>query len=136
MHRLIVNAPPGVQVDHVNGDGLDNRRANLRLASATQNAHNRKIRRDNTSGFKGVRFDQSSQRWDARITFQGKRYYLGLFVTAELAARTYDQAARRLFGDFARTNLCRLYPYTSVATARTAEQLNEALRLVAALTKQ
>jgi hypothetical protein len=104
MHRLVIYAPRGVEVDHINGDTLDNRRINLRLATHAQNGRNRRIDRTSTSGFKGVHFYRSSRRWNAQITFQGKRYNLGYFDTPELAAAEYDKAARLLFRQFARTN--------------------------------
>jgi hypothetical protein len=88
-----------------NGNTLDNRRANLRLASPPQNAHNCKVARtNNTTGFKGVSFDKPRGRWIAYIRVLGKRYNLGRFNTAEEAAREYDRAARLAFGQFARIN--------------------------------
>jgi hypothetical protein len=105
MHRLVVYAPSVKKVDHINGNTLDNRRANLRLASNAQNLHNCKVARtNNTSGFKGAIFDKRIGRWAAQIRFRGKRYNLGYFDTPELAAQEYDRAARLLFRQFARTN--------------------------------
>jgi len=104
MHRLILYAPSRMEVDHANGDTLDNRRCNLRLASRAQNARNSKIHRTNKSGYKGVDFRKRERRWRAQIMFQGKTYHLGYFDTAELAAQAYDAAARMAFGKFARTN--------------------------------
>jgi hypothetical protein len=92
------------RTDHINGDGLDNRRANLRPATHAENMRNRRIQRNNTSGFKGV-YRTRNGRWRARITVvgQGKRD-LGTHATAEAAARAYDAAAVELFGEFARPN--------------------------------
>lgn len=101
LHRLIMDVPPGSFVDHVNGDPLDNRRENLRLASLQLNAVNRRY--DNTkSGFRGV----SRQRgvWRAEITIVRKRKHLGCFPSKEEAARAYDAAAITYFGDFAHLN--------------------------------
>jgi HNH endonuclease/AP2 domain len=106
MHRFILGTPDG-QIDHVDGDGLNNQRSNLRLATAAQNAQNRRTRSDNGSGYKGVTQSRSHgrpiDRWIARIG-TGKRSYLGSFSTPEDAAIAYDEAARSAYGDFARTN--------------------------------
>jgi hypothetical protein len=102
MHRQILGAPDGVQVDHVNGYGLDNRRANLRLCTAGENACNVGLRRDNRAGFKGVR--QDKEWWMARIQKGGRTVYLGCFRSAEEAARAYDVAALAHHGEFARLN--------------------------------
>jgi hypothetical protein len=96
MHRLVLYAPRGKEVDHINGDTLDNRRGNLRLAAHDQNGHNRKIQRNNASGFKGVSCYKRTGLWGAYIKFRGKQYHLGYFDTPELAAREYDRAARLL----------------------------------------
>jgi len=104
MHRLVIYAPGGTGVDHINGDTLDNRRGNLRLATSEQNGRNQKISRKNSTGYKGVVFYKRRGRWGARIRFRGKQYHLGLFDSALLAALEYDKWARLLFGRFARPN--------------------------------
>lgn len=104
MHREIARPGIGRQVDHVNGDGLDNRRANLRLASGSQNRANTVRRSHNTSGFKGVSRQKGDRRWRAQITVGGHNLYLGDFAGPREAARAYDQAALKFFGEFARTN--------------------------------
>lgn len=102
LHRFVVNAPRELMVDHKNGDGLDCRRENLRLATNAQNQYNAKLRVDNKSGFRGVHWD--GNRWIAQIKSQGRPIYLGRFNTPEAAARAYDTKARELRGEFARTN--------------------------------
>ncbi len=91
-------------VDHVNGDGLDNRRCNLRPADQPRNGQNRGASALNTSGYKGVTWHKGGRKWMAQIVAEGQRYYLGLFVDPLEAARAYDAAARRLHGQFARLN--------------------------------
>lgn len=103
MHRLIV--PGAEQVDHVNGDTLDNRRSNLRPATVADNARNRPVRSDSTIGFKGVgRHSSPSNPWRADIYVGRSRLYLGVFPDAQSAARAYDAAALHHFGEFARLN--------------------------------
>ena len=100
MHAFITGAD---RTDHINGDGLDNRRSNLRRATHGQNMANKGRYRNNTSGFKGVSRRRSG-RWFAQIQAQGTHRYLGQFDTAEDAARAYDAAAVEAFGEFARLN--------------------------------
>jgi hypothetical protein len=95
-------------VDHINGDGLDNQRSNLRPATEAQNLWNRGPQRNNTSGFKGVHRFRS--RWQAEIMASGRRSYLGTYGTPDEAARAYDAAATELHGEFA----CLNFPALSV----------------------
>lgn len=104
LHRLVLDAPPDWLVDHCNGDRLDNRRANLRLATAAQNAHHRQPLADSQTGLKGVGWHKARRKYHARIQYQGLRCHLGYFEDAETAALAYDEAARRLFGAFAVLN--------------------------------
>jgi len=99
MHTFLTGWP---MVDHRNGNGLDNRRANLRPATKSQNGANRLIAASNKSGFKGV--DLKKGRWRAQIKVVGSKIHLGYFDLAEEAARAYDMAAIEAFGEFATLN--------------------------------
>lgn len=103
MHREVIGARAGEQVDHINGNPLDNRRANLRLATQQQNEANRGPRRHNKSGLRGVWLHKPG-RWRACIRENGATVHLGVFLSAEAAGRAYDAAARRIHGEFARPN--------------------------------
>ncbi len=103
MHRLITGVvDPAIHVDHLNGDGLDNRRANLRISTCAENARNRGLNRNNTTGFKGV--SRTSHGWCAVIGLNRRSKHLGTFDAPEKAARAYDVAARALHGEFAFLN--------------------------------
>lgn len=104
LHRVILDARVGQIVDHINGNGLDCRRENLRLTDLTGNARNKRKLKPGTSRFKGVSFHKKAQKWSAQIKAHGKKYHLGLFLNEEDAAAAYDAAAVRLFSDFAKTN--------------------------------
>ena len=108
LHQFVMNAAPGELYDHVSRDGLDNRKQNLRLATDSQNAMNRKRDRRNTSGFKGVSWNKDLHRWQAVIGSGGRKVKrLGFYDTPEEAARAHDEKARKLFGPFARLNFPR-----------------------------
>lgn len=109
--RLILDAPRGLVVDHINHDILDNRRENLRLATSSQNSQNKLKTRDNTkySQFKGVCFyaydgKKLARPWRAYIKINGKRQWLGYFQTEADAALAYNEKAKELFGEFALLN--------------------------------
>jgi len=104
MHRLIMRFPIGVEVDHKDRNGLNNKKENLRLCSTGQNKFNTGIRNNNTSGFKGVFWETKQQKWRARIQFEKKRYSLGSFNSKVEAAKAYDKAAIKHFGEFAYLN--------------------------------
>lgn len=101
MHRFLTGHE---RTDHRNGDGLDNRRSNLRHATNAENLRNRGATSQNTSGFKGVGLNQRSGRWRASIKIDGRQIHLGMHATPEDAARAYDAAARQHFGEFAWLN--------------------------------
>lgn len=104
LHRDVVSARGAVIVDHVNRDGLDNRRVNLRLTNKQGNSANRGLQKNNTSGFRGVRKQSRANTWTAEIQVDGCRRYLGSFRTAAEAAHAYDAAAAEAFGEFAFQN--------------------------------
>lgn len=119
MHRLLAGTRPGDETDHENGDGLDNRRANLRTATRSQNKGNMgKPRRPDglahTSRFKGVSWDKSRGRWQAKIQQNRRHRNLGRYDDEIEAARAYDAAAIAHFGEFARLN----FPPQAVACPR------------------
>jgi hypothetical protein len=107
MHRLITHAPNGVSVDHINSDGLDNRKCNLRFCTQRENCANRGPNKDSKSGYKGVYHRPDSRlknKWVAQMSAGGKRTVLGYYKTAIDAARAYDRAAKATQGEFAWTN--------------------------------
>jgi hypothetical protein len=105
LHRFILGIRSfRVKVDHEDGNGLNCQRYNLRRATNTQNAHNARVHKDNTSGYKGVSFNRDNKNWRARIRVLGKQKELGSFSSAKKAALAYDAAARIHFGVFAKTN--------------------------------
>jgi hypothetical protein len=105
IHRLILDAPKGTQVDHINGNGLDNRRCNLRIATHGQNQMNRRKQlKKSTSKYKGVSLNKKDGKWFAEIDYNGIHYHIGSFIDEVDAAKAYDEKARELFGEFARPN--------------------------------
>jgi len=103
MHRLLLGVADDVQVDHIDCDGLNNRRSNLRPATRCENARNQRMFRNNKSGFKGVCYDKRRHKWRAIIGVAGrKRRHLGQFDTPEAAHAAYVAAAKELYGEFAR----------------------------------
>jgi hypothetical protein len=103
MHHMICPPPVGYLTDHKDGNGLNNTRANLRIATHQQNCANRRLRCDSQNRYKGIE-RLSPNRWRAIIGIDGKTKYLGSYKTDEAAARAYDAAARTYFGEFARVN--------------------------------
>lgn len=104
MHRAIVDAPKGMVVDHINHNTLDNRRANLRLCTVAENSCNRLNTKNSTSRFLGVSWNTRAKKWVAQLQTFRNNQYLGAFGNEEDAARAYDTAAVRVFGEYAKPN--------------------------------
>lgn len=103
MHRQILGDPQNMQIDHADGDGLNNIRSNLRICTNAQNSMNRR-KLISRSGFKGVRWCCTAGKYRAQIVLNSRHIHLGYFTDKLKAAKAYDIAARRLFGKFAFTN--------------------------------
>lgn len=105
MHRLIMHAPESLWCDHINGDGLDNRRCNLRLCTPTQNRRNARPNANGTSKYKGVSFNRAKRKWIATIEAgDARQIYIGSYDFEQDAAIAYDDKAIELFGEFAWLN--------------------------------
>lgn len=106
MHRIIVKAPDRMQVDHINCNGLDNRKSNLRLCTNAENQRHQRLNRKNTSGYKGVSYRKGNQQkpYDAKIRLNNKGIHVGCYYTGRAAGKAYDDAALKYFGQFALTN--------------------------------
>lgn len=111
MHREILGVTsPEIEVDHRDGDGLNNQRFNLRECTQHQNKFNRGLFRSNTTGYKGVvfvKYNNRSYKYRAQLRLNKKLLYFGFYDTPEEAARAYDAAAKECFGEFARLNFPR-----------------------------
>ena len=104
MHRYISFAGDYVQIDHKNGDKLDNQKSNLRFCTPSQNQAHRPVQINSTTKYKGVSFDKSIRRYRAYISFQKRKHSLGCFETPEAAAIAYNDKAMELHGQFAILN--------------------------------
>jgi len=104
MHRFILNAPRHLVVDHINHNGLDNRKSNLRLCTRAENSRNRRSFNNKSSRYKGVSWDKQRKLFLAAIRCNGKYYNLGRFKSETAAAKAYDKKTRELFGEFAYLN--------------------------------
>ena len=105
MHREIMNTPKGMQTDHINGNGLDNRRCNLRVVTQSQNQMNAKKTIMAASKHKGGSWHKVSRKWQARIQVNKKRLGLGFFDLEAAAATAYNNKAIELYGEFANLNI-------------------------------
>ena len=106
LHRLIMGEPNGLQVDHIDGNGLNNRKkgddGNLRVVTSQQNTHNQRIFKNNTSGFKGVSWYRQGNKWRSYIKINGVKKHLGYYDTPEAAYVAYCDASLRFHGEFGR----------------------------------
>lgn len=101
MHQDIMKAPKGMDIDHINGNGLDNRKRNLRVCTRQQNCRSKRVA-DNKSGCKGISWNKVNKKWVVRIKYNGINYYLGSFADQSRAKEAYDMKANEVFGEFAR----------------------------------
>lgn len=104
MHRLVIAAPDGMYVDHIDSNRLNNQRSNLRVVTKLQNNQHVKQRNGYTSQYKGVHYDARSRKWVAEITSNGKRFLLGSFRSEIEAAKSYNDASTLLHGEFCLLN--------------------------------
>lgn len=104
MHHFILPLKEGLMVDHINRNGIDNRKCNLRLVTKAQNMMNKFAPKNNKSGFKGVSWLARNRKWRAYINFNYKQIHLGLFEDKKDAAREWNKAAISLFGEYAYLN--------------------------------
>ena len=104
LHSHLMSPAQGQVVDHINGNTLDCRRSNMRVCSSAENSRNRGRGKNNTSGYKGVAYTPKTGRWRAHIMVNRKGIHLGYFSTPAEAARAYDAAATKFFGEFANLN--------------------------------
>lgn len=102
LHRFILNAPDNLLVDHIDGNGLNNQKSNLRLCTASQNCMNSKTRSTSSSGYRGVTWDAQTKKWRATITQNGKMKNLGRFTEIADAIEARNSAEKKVFGEFAR----------------------------------
>lgn len=104
LHKYLLHPPQGVDIDHISGDKLDNRKSNLRFCSHQQNMFNQKRRSTNSTGYSGVSYSKNAGKYEAYINRDGRKIHLGLFMSAEEAAIVRNNAAQKLYGEYARLN--------------------------------
>ena len=103
MHRFIMNPPEDMVIDHIDGNGLNNTRANLRICTHIQNLYNSRPVKG-TSAYKGVYWNGEKRKWNAQIRYNGRHIHIGYFDSEKEAARFRDKKAKELQGEFARLN--------------------------------
>lgn len=101
LHRLIVNAPKGMVVDHINHNGLDNRKCNLRICTNQENICNCEIPKNNKSGCKGVYWAKDKHKWTVQVTVDNKTIYIGRYDSLEEAIMARKEASKKYYGEFA-----------------------------------
>lgn len=104
MSREIMKCPPGMVVDHINGDTLDNQRKNLRICTIGENNRNSQVEKNRT-GYKGVSWNKGGKKWMVQIAPNRTKMYLGCFTDPQKAAMAYNEAAKKYFGEFAKLNI-------------------------------
>lgn len=100
MHRVVMKTPDGMDTDHIDGNGLNNQKSNLRICTRSQNQFNKGKCRNNTSGYKGVSWFKPMEKWDVRITHNKKQVHIGYFDDKEDAAKAYLEASKKYHKDF------------------------------------
>lgn len=115
MHRVIINAPKELLVDHIDCNGLNNRNSNLRLCTYAQNACNKRPKHNSGSKYKGISFHRRDKKWEVQICHNGKFKYLGGYDSEIDAATAYDRKAEQLFGEFAYLNFPQLAEFRKFA---------------------
>ncbi len=100
MHSVIIQTPKCMQTDHRDGDGLNNQRSNLRVCTHAENTRNRGKHKTNKSGFKGVYLNKENKRWRAEIRSNGKKIFLGSYISKELAYKVYVEACKKYHREF------------------------------------
>lgn len=108
LSRVLMNAPSHMEVDHISGDPMDNRKCNLRVCTRVENSRNTKSHAQGRSQYKGCSYNRTQggkRKWKAELHNQGTRHYLGYFLTADEAATAYNEKALEVFGTFARVNV-------------------------------
>lgn len=133
MHRIVMGLTAGDPryVDHIDGNGLNNRRANLRICTGKQNQGNRRPNRNGSSQYKGVYWSKNRGKWNSQIGKNGKSQYIGCLKNEEEAARAYDEAAFEYFGGFARLN----FPLGKEVTEKSELEMDEVLRRIETKTR-
>ena len=105
MHRQILHVPPGKFIDHINHNGLDNRKANLRIVTNLQNSWNKRKQKGNySSRYKGASWSKRAGKWHTEIYCRGTKIFIGYFDDEKKAARAYDAKATELYGEYAALN--------------------------------
>ena len=104
MHRVIMQTPKGMDTDHIDGDGLNNQKENLRVCIRSENLMNQSRSRNNTSGYKGVNWNKRDKKWISQIKVKGKQVHLGCFSEKEEAYKAYCEASKRYHGEFGNVN--------------------------------
>lgn len=105
MHRIVMNAGKGKVIDHINGNGLDNQKKNLRECTHAENCKNMGQYASNTSGYKGVSWNKCRGMWQAYIKDNGKQRHLGYFPDVIQAAKAYNKASKKYYGKFGKPNV-------------------------------